>query len=60
MTTDREALLRRAAELACELAESGFAKAPEPLAQAVAEARRAGITIEEISAYGSRLRKQGR
>jgi hypothetical protein len=48
---DRTELLRRAADLIWDHAESGCATDPRPMAAALAAARKAGISIEEIAAY---------
>jgi hypothetical protein len=53
--TKREDLLRRAAELVIAHGESGFETDPKEMAAATAAARRAGISIEEISREVKRL-----
>lgn len=53
MDAKRDALLRRAADLIWDHAHSGCQTDPQPMAEALAEARRAGISVQEISTYNT-------
>ena len=48
---DRADLLRRAADLIWDHAESGCATDPKAMADALAAARKAGISLDEIAAH---------
>ncbi|MFF4574854.1 hypothetical protein [Streptomyces sp. NPDC001410] len=53
MTSTREQLLKEAADLVLEHARSGFATDPQPMAAAIAAARKAGIGVQEIADYNA-------
>ncbi|WP_262062631.1 hypothetical protein [Streptomyces sp. STR69] len=50
---DREQLLKNAADLVWQHAKSGCATDPQPMAAAVAAARKAGISLQEIADYNA-------
>lgn len=55
---DRTELIRRAADRVQEYADSGMSIDPQPMRDAMDEARRAGISLQEIADYNHRRPKR--